>query len=426
MSLLFLLTKRIDIQKGIICNKQGHLIEAIGISHDDETKKLIDLIDGLQKIVKPTEEQIAKGELISVISGSRSIACFYGESNVIALLLSKQYVHAEIEAAFQALTLFKGQKTDGNDNLSWEFTTNLPIGNVKENSLETNLEKSTIQWNELLEELSHEASNPSMDGQEHEFDAVFSGNLKHLGVPDFLEFLKTGGRTGILHLQSWEGSARLYLKTGKLVGGSSLKTKSIGQWLLANKKISEEQLNTALLAQKEKKQEPLGSILFDMGFVDAELIRTTLFEQIQEVLKEIVVWKEGYFHFEPERDGCLSKISPALAIDTQFLLLEVFRQIDEEKLAKGDVNGGPLEDLPDELKDDLKEGGQEKIKIEGMVEAKETSTAAETSEAKPDSEAEAKGKAKAELKAEPKEKAKEEIKDKAKEKSREKAKEKAY
>jgi len=47
--------------------------------------------------------------------------------------------------------------------------------------------------------------------------AAIEGSLSEVGLPDILQLLTVGGKTGILHLSGDEGEGRLYLKDGQVV-----------------------------------------------------------------------------------------------------------------------------------------------------------------------------------------------------------------
>jgi hypothetical protein len=158
----------------------------------------------------------------------------------------------------------------------------------------------------------------------------FSGQLSLFALPELLEFLRGGQRTGRLHLGSRSGAGTVRLRRGKLCAASSPRASGIGGYLVEAGVLSREQLRQALEAQQQDAQRRhLGLLLIDGQLASAGEIRTALVAQVHDAVRELKEWVDGQFTFEPE-----SAAEPALAdieveLDPQAILLAIFKEEDE-------------------------------------------------------------------------------------------------
>jgi Flp pilus assembly protein TadD len=160
--------------------------------------------------------------------------------------------------------------------------------------------------------------------------AVFTGELQLFAVPDLMEFLKTGQRTGALVISSEHGVGAVYLRRGKVIGATSPNCLNIGDILLAGSKITKEQLGQATEIQAKDPTKMLGAILVELSFVDRSKMLETMTTQIYSAVRELISWPTGRFVFEAETEESVQPSDLELELDTQCVLLDIFRQMDEE------------------------------------------------------------------------------------------------
>ena len=151
------------------------------------------------------------------------------------------------------------------------------------------------------------------------------GDLSLLPVPDLLEFLRTTRRSGQVVLVSGEMNGTICLRDGKLIGAASRGYRHLGERLYATGQITAVQL--ARLTPTEPTS-AMGWVDVPTGLVSDDVLRTAFAGQIRCAVREMVGWSEGRFSFQPHT-RCLH-LGLALALDTQEVLLDVLRQIDEE------------------------------------------------------------------------------------------------
>ncbi len=183
---------------------------------------------------------------------------------------------------------------------------------------------------------------------------AIKGSLKEASIPDVMQMLSMGRKTGVLSITNGEEIVYIYFEDGEITGaGSVSKADKIGDILIAREKITEDQLNEALDIQKSKPDLLLGEILYERGYVDEETLREALAEQIKQVLFYVFKWEEGIFNFEPGVNKV--KRLASIKIKPEDLLLDAARIIDE----LGIVQFPDMKDLltrthvkPESLKDE--------------------------------------------------------------------------
>lgn len=155
---------------------------------------------------------------------------------------------------------------------------------------------------------------------------AIKGSLKEASLPDVIQLISMGQKTGILTVTEKEHFGSITFFKGNIVDSYLINRKNrIGEILVASGEMSEAQLLEALEIQK-KTGEKIGKILLKEKFVREERLVTHLRQQIQETIITMMTWENGYFNFEPrfaDVDEELVAVNPAT------LLLESARQVDE-------------------------------------------------------------------------------------------------
>lgn len=154
-----------------------------------------------------------------------------------------------------------------------------------------------------------------------------SGNLRTMDLPEILQWISGGRKTGTLHVERGSIEKRLTFKDGAVfTTWSNDPRESLGQFLVRDGLITEEQLFRALLAQ-EREGRLLGEVLVAQGLLTDQDLRTVLGAKAEESVYDLFLWPDGSFEF---RDGELPA-NVALHLETQVtaLILEGIRRVDE-------------------------------------------------------------------------------------------------
>jgi tetratricopeptide (TPR) repeat protein len=161
--------------------------------------------------------------------------------------------------------------------------------------------------------------------------AVFTGDLQLFAVPDLLEFLKSSRRTGTLVITSEGGIGAVHMRQGMITGAASPHCVNMGDLLLKMGALTDEQLKDTARHQREHSPDRLiGSILLERGLVQPQTLQQALADQIKGALLEMVTWTSGRFAFEPDKRSQVESDEITVEVDTQAVLLDVLRQLDEQ------------------------------------------------------------------------------------------------
>src|SRR5574341_1515390 len=154
-----------------------------------------------------------------------------------------------------------------------------------------------------------------------------TGNLSTMALPDILQWISGGRKTGTLHLERRAVRKKIAFRDGTLFSSwSNDPRESLGQFLMRERLLTEEQLFRALLLQ-EKEGRLLGTILVEGGLLGEEQLRATLKAKAEETVYDLFLWPEGEFEFKEEdlpRD-----VTFALSMPLTAVLLEGVRRVDE-------------------------------------------------------------------------------------------------
>jgi tetratricopeptide (TPR) repeat protein len=161
-------------------------------------------------------------------------------------------------------------------------------------------------------------------------DAVFSGQLSSFALPDLLEFLRSGRRTGLLVCSGKGGIGALRFREGRICGGASPGTPGLGDVLVRDGKLGVDALATlAPAGGPEQPDDVLADQIVRGGHAELGTVVAALEAQVWAVVRELVQWTDGEFAFNREEDGARDEGRVCVALDPQAVLLDVFRERDE-------------------------------------------------------------------------------------------------
>jgi tetratricopeptide (TPR) repeat protein len=160
---------------------------------------------------------------------------------------------------------------------------------------------------------------------------AIKGSLKEASLPDVIQLLFLGRRTGCLALADQHNFGTIYLDEGLIVYASIVNRRDrLGDILVRNGRITPEELQKAIETQDDDRQHKLGEILVNLGTLSRTELEDYMRLQIEEAVYYLFTWTSGTFNFEagvrPEREDFLVRISP------EALLLEGARRVDEWSL----------------------------------------------------------------------------------------------
>ncbi|MGQ0647103.1 MAG: DUF4388 domain-containing protein [Gemmatimonadaceae bacterium] len=162
------------------------------------------------------------------------------------------------------------------------------------------------------------------------------GSLREASLPDVLQLLAMGKKTGCLSVTHRNAFGSVYFDRGRISYASIVNRRDrLGDLLVSNGLISRDELDLAIAAQASQPERRLGEILVARSLLSREELHQHIKRQIEEAVYYLFTWAQGTFTFEadvfPDEQDFLVSINP------ESLLLEGARRIDEWSLIEKKV-----------------------------------------------------------------------------------------
>lgn len=156
-----------------------------------------------------------------------------------------------------------------------------------------------------------------------------SGRLDTMDLPEVLQWVTIGRKTGALSFVREKIKVHIFLKEGRIISSASNDpTKQLGQFLLFQGKVTEPQLKRAFEIHLQTRG-MLGKILVEENLVSREDVEKALVTRTEEVIYDLFLWEDGHFHFSPVEYN--EKELILISVDINSLLFEGIRRKDEWK-----------------------------------------------------------------------------------------------
>jgi hypothetical protein len=154
-----------------------------------------------------------------------------------------------------------------------------------------------------------------------------SGDLKTMDLAELLQWVTLGRKTGSLVFIRNKVKNYIYFRDGRIVSSRSNEpTKQLGHFLLFQGRINEVQLKRALELQQLHHMH-LGKILVQEAYISREEVEKALVDRTQEVIYDLFLWDDGYFHFASSGYNLEDLI--LINLDINSILFEGVRRKDE-------------------------------------------------------------------------------------------------
>lgn len=169
---------------------------------------------------------------------------------------------------------------------------------------------------------------------------AIEGPLRELGIHDVFQLLDLSRKTGTLTVTSLlrDNQGTVYFERGAVIYAAIRSNPHpLGEMLLRAGKISEGDLARARDAQlRAGDVRRLGEILVELGAITGKELERQVRFQVEEVVFELMSWREGFFSFE-EKEMVDVPAEATIRIATESLLMEGARRIDEWSRIEGKI-----------------------------------------------------------------------------------------
>ena len=185
---------------------------------------------------------------------------------------------------------------------------------------------------------------------------AIKGSLKEASLPDVLQLLSMGKKSGCLSVTHRQSFGYIYFDKGRICYASIVNRRDrLGDILVKNGLITQAQLDQCVSVQNTQRDKRLGEILVERQFIAREELHRYIRLQIEEAVYYLFTWNQGTFNFEadvaPDEQDFLVSINP------ESLLLEGARRVDEWSLIEKKI---PSFDIVFDVdRNRLKESGAE-------------------------------------------------------------------
>jgi len=154
------------------------------------------------------------------------------------------------------------------------------------------------------------------------------GSIHDFGLSDIIQFLRQQNKTGLLLIESSQGSLRIAFENGRIVSADTVKTQKktwIGEHLVQSERLTADQLQEAL---KDRTLTSLSeSSYVDAGLIEVEQLKQLNILKTKENLFTLFKMSEGNYRFDPAAVDYNPEFVEHLEVDN--ILLEAVQQIDE-------------------------------------------------------------------------------------------------
>ncbi|HEX2079931.1 MAG TPA: DUF4388 domain-containing protein, partial [Longimicrobium sp.] len=123
---------------------------------------------------------------------------------------------------------------------------------------------------------------------------AIKGNLKEASLPDVLQLLAMGQKTGCLSLTDRSNFGYIYFERGRITYASIVNRRDrLGDLLVKNGLIQGDQLMAAIDEQGRDPSSRLGEILIRRGAITREQLEQYIRIQIEEAVYYLFTWTQG-------------------------------------------------------------------------------------------------------------------------------------
>ncbi|MBV9496905.1 MAG: DUF4388 domain-containing protein [Acidobacteria bacterium] len=157
--------------------------------------------------------------------------------------------------------------------------------------------------------------------------AILEGDLSRIQLPDVLSFVAMIRRSGKLVLRQNHLERMILWKDGEIVFASSSSPEhSLGQFLLRNGKISQQQYEET--RRRVTAQTRHGKLLVQMGAISPKDLWWGVKNQALEIMYSLFGWTDGSFSFFETAEE-LNAERIVLSLNTSSVIMEGIRRLDE-------------------------------------------------------------------------------------------------
>lgn len=165
-------------------------------------------------------------------------------------------------------------------------------------------------------------------GEPKDSAGAFSGDLDELELPDLLEFMRNGQRTGVLTCTSQRRTGWVHLSRGMIVGADAPNAGDLRGHLLVLSEVTEAQRRLIAAMPSECFGDDSADLaLVSQSVVSAEVLHAARVAHVYSAFREMLRWTTGRFSFDPTAQ---IRTTSQLSLSPQSVLLHLYQEQDEK------------------------------------------------------------------------------------------------
>jgi tetratricopeptide (TPR) repeat protein len=166
---------------------------------------------------------------------------------------------------------------------------------------------------------------------------AMKGTSNEASLPDIIQLISQGKRTGVLSVTNRKDFGDIYFKDGNIVYSTIVNNKfKLCDILISAQEITREEAEKAIEIQKtDDFKKRIGEILIELDFITKDKLLSYVKKQIEEVVFTIFKWENIYFNFEPNIHP--PKDLEIISFRPEDILLKIATRIDEWDLLKDKI-----------------------------------------------------------------------------------------
>jgi tetratricopeptide (TPR) repeat protein len=160
---------------------------------------------------------------------------------------------------------------------------------------------------------------------------AIKGSLKEASLPDVLQLLAMGKKTGCLSVSHRNNFGYIYFDKGRISYASVVNRRDrLGDMLVKAGAVTRRALEDAVAMQDRRREKRLGELLMESGAITLTQLHAAIDIQIREAVYFLFTWNQGTFNFDA--DVLPDASEHVVSINPESLLLEGARRVDEWSL----------------------------------------------------------------------------------------------
>jgi len=178
--------------------------------------------------------------------------------------------------------------------------------------------------------------SPSGGGSPPPARAILAGDLVAFPLPDFVGFVHQARMSGTLKVLTGAFARSIFFRDGQVRGASSeAPGERIGEVAVRLGFLDDRQLSAAVASGR-----PVGRIFVERGHMTSNDLWKVVHEQVATVFHSVLLAREGTFYLLQGGEDVFP--GAALSVDTQGLLMDAIRRIDEMGMFQGRIPNGQV------------------------------------------------------------------------------------